>query len=96
MRQTILLLCSLAVALGWAPPSHPSPSKLPKAMEFAEKAWRFPRSEDTESHGTIALPAGGAENRRFPWSNTAEGDDEEDCEHTFSIESEAMLFVGHT
>ena len=78
-----LLLCFLSATFGWAPRSHPSPGKLPKAMDSAEKALRFQggpgktHAEDTTAFRTDEC----LRNRKLPW--IAEAEEEEDCEHTF-------------
>ena len=52
-------------------------------MDFAEKAWRFPKSADVQSDDTIAIRSDERfKNRRLPWTSDKEND-EEDCEHTF-------------
>lgn len=41
----LLYVLFLTPVHAWAPAMHPDPTKLPKVLEFAEKAWKFPKVE---------------------------------------------------
>lgn len=80
--RPVFLLCCLATAVAWAPPTHPTPSKLPKALEFAEKAWRFPKQGQIHAEDAVALRTKKElENRIFPWSQQ-DDEDEEGCDES--------------
>lgn len=93
MQSMLLVFTSLvASALAWAPPTHPAPGQLPKALEFAEKAWKFPKPSEIHPDAVVALQTVEHLERRFPWSPVGaqdqslysmEGEEEEDCEHHF-------------
>ncbi|CAB9519650.1 expressed unknown protein [Seminavis robusta] len=90
-----ITLCSLfSLLMAWAPATHPAPSKLPKALEFAEKAWRFPKNSPDE---TAPFAQTVSHDRTFPWSPTATVNDEDQSLSSMEGgEEEQFYFDGHT
>ena len=64
--HSVLAALFLPAILAWAPAMHPDPTKLPKALEFAKKAWHFPNVETLQY--PISPQQSGDQNRRRPWS----------------------------
>ena len=64
--HSLLAVLFLPATQAWAPAMRPDPTKLPKALEFAEKAWQFPKVE--KLHYPISPQQPEDENRRRPWS----------------------------
>jgi hypothetical protein len=66
MFLAAVLASSLSVTQAWAPVHTLTYSQLPKTLEFAEKAWFFPKSID--HHGPRSLPEDQI-HRMLPWTH---------------------------
>ena len=67
------------LVLAWAPPTHPAPSKLLKALEFAEKAWRFPNGDEIHPDFVALNTSQDLEDRRHPWTAVEMADQSLSC-----------------
>lgn len=94
----LAILCSpalVAVVQAWAPAAHPDPTKLPKALEFAEKAWKFPNAK--ELHYPLAIPSKEEQDRRHPWSSAGEpAANVKDQSLSCMEDGDQYYFDGHT
>lgn len=90
----LLLTCLIPVALiqAWAPVAQPDPTKLPKALEFAERAWKFPQAEELQYPQTLQRPV--QDTRTHPWSKGVKID-ERDQSLSCMEDGDQYYFDGH-
>lgn len=91
---TLLSISSLMVQ-GWAPAQHLDPTKLPKALEFAEKAWKFPNSMDPQGPKVVGVQHDHEDlQRRYPWSSVTPAQNSKDLSLACMEDGDNFYFDG--
>ncbi|CAB9519651.1 expressed unknown protein [Seminavis robusta] len=93
-----LLATQLPIAsLAWAPPGHAMPySKLPKTLEFAEKAWFLPQADSLSSSTGPQRLSEEHQHRMLPWTHQQHGSITTGRTNDHALHHDRFFFDGYS